>query len=268
VIADEAAREIPGLETLEDALGHRFRDRTLLEKALTHSSYSNERERAGVKTDGAASEGPARENNERLEFLGDSVVGMVAADLLYRAHPSWREGELTRALHQLVDRRGLSRLARELDLGVWLRLGRTELRSAGHQKSTILADAMEAVLGALFLDGGLEPVRRFVARAFASALAADAPRVDLDPKTRFQEWVMEGFGVFPSYRDVRDSGVDGDEERFTVEALIRDQPVARGSARSKRIAERRAAEDAYARRDELARALAASASASEGMGDV
>ena len=256
---DEAACEQPALEALEQTLGHRFRDRTLLETALTHSSYSNER------ANERANESAAIENNERLEFLGDSVIGMVAADLLVRAHPTWREGELTRALHQLVDRRGLSRLARELGLGAWLRLGRTELRSGGREKSTILADAMEAVLGAVFLDGGVEPVRDFFRRVFAAALDADAPRVDLDPKTRFQEWVMEHFDVFPSYRDVADTGVEGDEDRFTVEALIRGRPVARGTARSKRIAERRAAAEAYAARDGIAAAL--QDPAAEGGGD-
>lgn len=227
----------PALDVLEQALDYAFRDRSRLEQALTHSSFANENEGAG--------------HNERLEFLGDSVIGMVAAGLLYRAHPAWREGELTRALHRLVDRRGLARLARQLGLGDHLRLGRTEVRSAGREKDTILADAMEAVVGALYLDGGVEPVERFVARVFADAFAAEAPRVDLDPKTRFQEWVMETFGVFPSYRTVDDTGVEGDDGRFTAELFIADQPVARGTARSKREAERRAAREAHARREGL-----------------
>lgn len=222
---------------LERELGHAFADPALLETALTHSSHANEQD---LDTD-----------NERLEFLGDSVIGMVAAQLLYRAHPDWREGELTRALHQLVDRRGLADLARRLDLGAYLRLGRTEQRSEGHAKDTILADAMEAVLGALYLDGGIEPVERFARRVFADALAAGAPPVALDPKTRFQEWVMSSHGVFPTYRVVEDSGVEGDEERFTSEALIGDLPVARGIGRSKRLAERRAATVAYEKRDDI-----------------
>lgn len=239
-------REAPAeLDGLERALGHRFRDRSLLETAVTHSSYANEQ---GTATD-----------YERLEFLGDSVIGMVAAQLLYRAHPEWKEGELTRALHKLVDRRGLAGLARELGVGHYLRLGRTELRSDGHDKETILADVVEAVVGALYLDAGIEPVERFAREVFGKALVPGTAPVDLDPKTRFQEWVMASFGVFPTYRIVADTGVEGDEERFTSELLIRDQPVARGVARSKRGSERRAATDASRRREEIAVLLGAPA---------
>jgi ribonuclease-3 len=227
----------PDLDDLERVLDHRFRDRSLLETALSHSSYANEQ---GLES-----------NNERLEFLGDSVVGMVAAQLLYRAHPDWREGELTRALHQLVDRRGLSKLARSFDLGTYIRLGRTELRSDGHAKETILANAMEAVLGAMYLDAGLEPVERLARRSFARALAEGATPVARDPKTRFQEWVMGEFGVFPTYRLVHDSEVEGDDERFTSELLIGDRPVGRGVGRSKRESERAAAAAAYEEREEI-----------------
>ena len=230
------------LETLEKALGRVFGDSALLETALTHSSYANEN--------------PGLADSERLEFLGDSVVGMVAAQLLYRAHPAWPEGDLTRGLHQLVDRRGLAALARRFELGRYIRLGRTELRSAGNDKDTILADAMEAVLAAMYLDGGIEPVEHFCRTHFAEALVAEAPRVALDPKTGFQEWVMTQFGVFPTYRTTDDSGIEGDEDRFTVELLIRGEPVGRGTARSKREAERRAAAVAHEAREELALRLA------------
>jgi ribonuclease-3 len=229
--------EARDLASLEQALGYEFRDRTLLEAAVTHSSYANENRGAS--------------DNERLEFLGDSVIGMVGAGLLYLAHPEWREGDLTRGLHQLVDRSGLADLARRLDLGAHLQLGATELRSDGRDKDTILADAMEAVLGALYLDGGLGPVEAFAARVFDKALKVGAPRVELDPKTRFQEWVMTRFGVFPTYRVVDDSGVEGDEERFTTELVISEHAVARGSGRSKRRAEREAAVVADTRRDEI-----------------
>jgi ribonuclease-3 len=228
---------VSDLATLERTLSHTFADRSLLETAVTHSSYAHER---GLAAD-----------NERLEFLGDSVVGLVVAQLLYRAHPEWREGELTRGLHQLVDRRGLASLARDLDLGAYLLLGRTELRSDGRSKDTILADAMEAVLGALYLDAGIEPVESFARRVFAKSLAAEAPRVDLDPKTRFQEWAMERFGVFPTYRTVGDTGIEGDEERFTCEAMIGHRSVATGVGRSKRDAERCAAAEAYAMHEEI-----------------
>ncbi len=235
----ESPEEGPALpvEDLERVLDHSFADRTLLETALTHASHANEE---GLDSD-----------NERLEFLGDSVVGMVAAQLLYRAHPDWREGELTRALHQLVDRRGLAALARELELGSYLQLGRTEIRSGGREKDSILADGMEAVLGALYIDGGLDPVERFARRHFAEALSAEAKPVARDPKTRFQEWVMSTFGVFPTYRVVADSEVEGDKDRFTSEVYIHDRSIATGVGRSKREAERRAARRAYEMREEV-----------------
>ncbi len=243
----QAQPEAPGLDALEQALGHVFEDRSLLETAVTHSSYANERANERVNESRDVSD------NERLEFLGDSVIGMVAADLLYRAHPEWREGELTRALHQLVDRRGLAELAHQLDLGAYLKLGATEIRSDGRGKDTILADAMEAVLGAVYLDAGIAPVEAFATRVFQAAFEAGAPRVDLDPKTRFQEWVMTRFGVFPTYRTVGDTEVEGDEQRFTSEVVIGERPVARGTGRSKREAERRAAAAADRLRDEIQR---------------
>jgi len=221
------------LEELEGALGHRFADRRLLEEALQHASYANEHE--GLRS------------NDRLEFLGDAVVGLVTAHLLFAENPSWDEGALTRALHLIVDRRGLSDLARRLGVGAHLRLGTTERQSEGHEKDSILADAMEALLGALYLDGGLEPVRRLVEREFAGVL--DAP-VDRDPKTRFQELVMARFGEFPTYALETDTGVEGDEARFTVRAMVRGEAWASGTGRSKRAAEFAAAARAVRRLDD------------------
>jgi ribonuclease-3 len=235
-LTDESLSPVAPLDELEKALGYTFRDRSLLETAVTHSSWANENE--GIS------------DNERLEFLGDSVVGVVVAHLLFVAHPTWREGELTRALHNLVDRRGLAGLARRLSLGDYLKLGKTELQSDGRNKQTILADGIEAVLGAMYLDGGVEPVERLAREVFAEALEAAAPRVDLDPKTRFQEWVMARHGVFPNYRTVEDTKVEGHDERFTCEVLVGERSVARGVARSKREAERRAAAIALETRDE------------------
>ena len=228
------------LDRFEGALGYHFSRRELLEDALRHSSYAHE-----LQTRSAAasrSEGPARvEDNERLEFLGDAVVAVVVAHALYRAKPEWREGELTRALHALVEGRSLERLARKLDLGSVLRLGRTEQQSGGREKPTILANAMEAVIGAIFLDGGLEAVERFVDRVFGDALASDAAPVRRDPKTEFQERVMAVEGEFPSYRVIRDSQIEGDEARFTVEVRVGNRALAEGVGRTKRAAERLAA---------------------------
>jgi len=230
------------LDDLEAALGYRFRERELLCVALRHSSYAHEN--------------VSVESNERLEFLGDAVIGLVVADLLYEAHRDWSEGDLTRALAALVDRKALSGLAREFGLGDCLALGRTERRSAGSDKSTILADAMEAVIGAIYLDGGLEPVRDLVRGRYASALAPDAPRVERDPKTHLQELVMALRGEFPSYHLVSDSGIEGDERRFEVEVRVQGERWALGTGRSKRRSERDAAQQALPRALEAARAEA------------
>lgn len=234
--ANGGGREAEGaedLEPLEEALGYRFSDRVLLETALCHSSYAHE-------TEGVSS-------NERLEFLGDAVIGNVVAHLLFEAHPRWKEGDLTRALHRLVDKRALSELARKIDIGPYLRLGRTERRSAGETKTTILADAMEALIGAMYLDGGMEAVVALAFRAFPEALAANAPRVGRDPKTAFQERVMAETGEFPRYCILEDSGIEGDDERFHVEVRVQGEAWGAGQGRTKRSAERAAAERAMQR---------------------
>ncbi len=223
-MTSESATDLrPPIERLETVLGHVFRDRRLLEEALQHASFANER-------DGVVS-------NDRLEFLGDAVVGLVVGQLLFSANPGWDEGALTRALHGIVDRRGLSQLARRLGVGVHLRLGSTERQSSGHEKDSILADAMEALMGAMFLDAGLDPVRALIEREFAAELVAGAMPVDRDPKTRFQELVMERHGEFPTYTLEGDSGLDGDEARFTVRAVVQGVSLASGTGRTKRAAE-------------------------------
>ena len=215
------------LSTLETALGYRFRHREHLEIALHHSSYAHDHK--GV------------ESNERLEFLGDSVVGLVVAHALYESKPEWDEGELTRALHALVEGRSLAALARSLDLGAVLKLGRTERSSGGEEKDSILADAMEAVIGAMYLDGGFASVRPFVDRVFGEALHAAAPPVARDPKTELQERAMASCGEFPTYRLILDSTIEGDEERFEVEVVLCGDALASGIGRTKRAAERSAA---------------------------
>lgn len=217
---------------LEAALGYAFHRPELLATALRHASHAHE-----------TGEG---ESNERLEFLGDAVLGLAVAHALYEARPDWREGDLTRATHALVDGRALERLARELALGPALALGRTERLSGGCEKPSILADAMEAVLGALYLDGGFEPVAAFVRSRFAEALAADTTPVERDPKTALQERTMAAVGVFPSYRVVGDSGIEGDDRRFTVEVVLQGEALARATERTKRAAEREAARIALA----------------------
>ena len=226
----ESQHEGELLARLEETLGYRFEDRGLLENALQHSSYAHEH--------------PAAESNERLEFLGDSVLGLVVAHALYAARPDWAEGQLTRALHALVEGRSLARLARSMGVGSALRLGRTERQSGGEDKDSILANAMEAIIGAVYLDGGLDAASQLVERVFADALDADAPPVARDPKTAFQEKVMAAEGIFPTYRLVSDSSIEDDEERFHVEVRVAGERVGEGVGRTKRAAEREAAQRA------------------------
>jgi ribonuclease-3 len=233
----EEAERADVLDRLEAALGYRFVRRALLEDALRHSSYANER---------SSQQATRVEDNERLEFLGDAVLAIVVAHALYRAQPEWREGELSRALHALVEGRSLVKLARSFELGSAIRLGSTERASGGQEKASILENAMEAVVGAIYLDGGLDAAASFVEAAFGEALTADAAPVRRDPKTEFQERVMADEGCFPEYRVVTDSLVEGDEERFTVEVVLHGKPLARGVGRTKRAAERLAAADALA----------------------
>lgn len=151
-LSEPASIPSNGLAELETALQHRFADQSLLVLALTHSSIAHER--------GASD--PQKEDNERLEFLGDSVVGMVAAEAVYRRYPGLPEGDLTRLRGSLVSRRHLAEVAQGLDLGKYLLLGRGEERSGGRTKTALLANAMEAVIGALYLDAGLEAARRLI----------------------------------------------------------------------------------------------------------
>lgn len=227
--ADRAA----ALDALEKRLGVQFDDRTLLEAAFLHSSYAHD---AAAKI----------ESNERLEFLGDSVLALVVANALYRAKPGWQEGELTRSLHALVEGRSLAKVAKRFELGPLLRFGRTEEASGGAEKPSILADTVEAVIGALYLDGGIEKATEFIERAFGESLTADAPRVERDPKTDLQERTMAVVGEFPTYEVVGDTGIEGDDVRFTVEVKLQGRALASGIGRTKRKGERAAAASALA----------------------
>lgn len=228
--ADAAPREgeeeaSSGASALGEALDYRFRDERLAATALSHPSHAHE-------TGGGR-------GNERLEFLGDAVLDLVIARILYEEHPDWPEGELTRARASLVNKRELARRARALGLRELVKLGRTELRTAGSDKDSILSNCFEAVIGAVYLDGGLEPVFTLARRSFAEALAGG--EFQRDAKTAFQEWAHARFRVTPSYRLLVDSGVDDDEGRFRVEVCIGDDAWGVGTGRTKRSAERAAA---------------------------
>lgn len=218
-----------GRSELEEALGYRFRDRELLELALTHRSHANER---GLP-----------EHNERLELLGDAVLGLVVAEWLFRAHPELPEGELSKRKSYLVSAPALTGFAAGLGVGRAIHLGVGEERSGGRDKPSLLADTFEALLGAVYLDGGIEPVRRIVA-PFLAHVVERRPRVlEADAKTRLQEDLQARGWPLPEYRLIAETGPDH-AKSFTVECRVRDRPAGRGEGSSKKVAEQRAAAEA------------------------
>jgi ribonuclease-3 len=221
---------------LEARLEYGFADKALLTLALTHSSRVHER-----------GEGePQPEDNERLEFLGDAVVGMLVAEAVYRRYTELSEGALTRLRGTLVSRRHLAEVARGLELGQHLLLGRGEERSGGRAKAALLANAMEAVIGAIYLDGGLEAARRLV-EARVVTPAVEALRVALtagggmgDFKSALQELLQARRQGQPEYRTIRESGPDYEKE-FFVQARVVGAVLAEGSGSTRKRAEQDAA---------------------------
>jgi ribonuclease-3 len=216
--------------TLEDRLGLRFTDRVMALAAVTHKSYVNEhRVEAGLA------------DNERLEFLGDAVIDLAVSHRLMERFPGAPEGELSKMRAAVVDEPGLCEMARELDLGPLLRLGRGEELTGGRQKASLLADAMEAVIAAVFLDAGLGAVLRIVDRFLGQAFArAAAGTLDRDFKTQLQELAQSRLRATPRYRVVGERGPDH-SKTFEVEADLRGEVLGRGTGRSKKDAEQSAA---------------------------
>ncbi|HEY2858261.1 MAG TPA: ribonuclease III [Terracidiphilus sp.] len=234
------------LGELESAVGHRFTDPDLLVRALTHRSLANEQ----------AATHPA--DNERLEFLGDAVLGLMVAEAMFLHYPDWSEGELTRVRAQLVSRQHMAEVASALNLGKHLRLSRGEDRSGLRRKATVLSNSMEAVLGAVFLDGGLEPVRTFV-RAHVMGEAAEQLARELQSgaalgnyKSALQEHLQGAHLGAPVYKVKSESGPDH-RKRFLVEVRLKPgegepgKPLARGLGSTKKHAEQDAARRALAR---------------------
>lgn len=214
------------MQALEEKLGYTFRDPALLENALTHSSYANENRAAGAQS------------NERLEFLGDSVLGMVTADYLYRTHPDLPEGDLTRTRAALVCEESLVEVAQAWGLGQYLKLGRGENAGGGRTRPSIQADAVEAVLAAVFLDGGIAPARKIIQTYILDAEAERARNRDY--KTALQELVQRESGQVLRYCLVGSSGPDH-AKIFTVEVELNGASVGRGQGHSKKEAEQNAA---------------------------
>lgn len=210
------------------ALDYRFRDPSLADLALTHRS-------AG------------RPNNERLEFLGDAFLGAIVAEMLYEAHPNASEGELSRLRAQLVNGQALAAIARELELGDRLRLGPGELKSGGFRRESILADAFEAMIAAVYLDGGFDACRQVLRTLFSERVAA-LPRSSKDAKTRLQEHLQARGWPLPRYELIGSYG-DDHAKQFDVRCTV-SEPLALGAdanGSSRRAAEQEAAERVLAR---------------------
>lgn len=215
------------IKDLEAAIGYRFRNITLLQNALTHSSYANERWHNSLLS------------NERLEFLGDSILGMVVAEYLYRNFPDRPEGELTRMRADMVCETSLAQIAVRLDLGKHLLLGHGEERFGGRTRPSILADAVESVIAASFLDGGMAAAESFINRF----VLCDVPVSKLhntDYKTSLQELVQQKKNQVLAYRLVGESGPDHDKT-FIAQVLLNDEVIGEGSGSSKKRAEQDAA---------------------------
>ena len=219
-------------EALDRALGVVFHDARLREAALTHRSYAFER---GLTV-----------TNERLEFLGDSVLGVVVTDLAYRNYPDMPEGALAKLRAAIVNMSALADVARSLDLGSSVMLGKGEEQSGGRNKSSILADALEAVFGAVYLDRGLDVARELIERLFLPRMEAYVRgEGDRDYKTILQELASQLLHAMPEYRLV-ERGPDHQKE-FTATVLLAGKPMGTGVGRSKKEAEQRAAREAHMR---------------------
>jgi ribonuclease-3 len=217
---------------LERKLDYRFSRPELLDRALSHASWTNE-----AALDALAS-------NQRLEFLGDAVLELAVSRLLYENFPEADEGTLTRSRAALVNERALARLARQLDLAPWLRLGRGERAAGGADKPSILADAMEALFGAIYLDGGLEAAAQVIERLIGPRLEGALARAPgRDPKTQLQELAQRRFHLTPRYTLVSESGPDH-AKRFAAEVEVGGRVWGMGEGRSRKEAERLAAAQA------------------------
>ncbi|MGC2400808.1 MAG: ribonuclease III [Acidobacteriaceae bacterium] len=242
----------PVPNTLQEVLGHTFKEPQLLVKALTHSSLAYEQTLESRQ--GESGKLAREEDNEQLEFLGDAVLGMVVAEILFRRYPDLHEGEWTRLRASLVSRRHLTQVASALDLGSHLRLGRGEERGGGRKKSTLLANCVEAIIGALYLDGGLSPVHAFVTGHVVAPYMNDLRQaldhgVSLgDHKTALQELLQAKKTGPPAYVLKAESGPDH-RKRFLVEVRVAEgsspKPLARGVGTTKKRAEQEAARRAF-----------------------
>ena len=216
------------MKELEKKLGYVFQNPALLSEALNHSSYANEHRALG------------EQSNERLEFLGDSVLGFVTAEFLFELHRDLPEGDLTRQRAALVCEQSLHEVAKMLDLGKYLKLGKGEDAGGGRTRPSILADATEAVFAAVYLDGGIEAASALIHRVLLDKEGEHAEELVQDYKTALQEMVQRKSGQALSYRMVGESGPDHNKT-FTAEVLLNGDGIGTGSGHSKKEAEQAAA---------------------------
>lgn len=220
------------LTALEEVLGTGFRDRALLTSAITHRSFLNENRHANW------------DHNERLEFLGDAVLELVVTHALFQNYPNKPEGELTAIRAALVNTAALAAAAERIDLNRFLLFSKGEAKDTGRARQYILANALEALIGALYLDQGYESAAAFIrSHLLARTEEVVANRLWQDPKSRFQELAQEQTSITPTYTLLSQTGPDHDRV-FTIGVFLRDKEVARGSGKSKQEAERAAAEAA------------------------
>ncbi|MBP3415032.1 MAG: ribonuclease III [Clostridia bacterium] len=217
------------MERLEERINYHFNNKMYLKMALTHSSYANEER--GLKS------------NERLEFLGDSVLSIIVSQYLFELYKNKQEGDLTELRASLVCEKTLAEFARSIDLGGHLLLGRGEQNSGGRERPSILSDAFEAVIAAIFLDGGMEEAKKFVLSFVVEELKKPAARTTSDYKTTLQEIVQQNGEERLEYVLVAETGPDHNK-RFTVEVHLNSNVIGKGSGRSKKLAEQQAARQA------------------------
>lgn len=215
-----------GMQLLEERIGYSFEKKELLQQALTHSSFSNEQKINKMQ------------DYERLEFLGDAVLELVSSEFLFSGHKELPEGELTKMRASLVCEPALAFCARDIELGKFMRLGRGEESTGGRNRDSITSDGMEAVIGAIYLDGGMEPARTFIHRFILSDL--ENKRLFYDSKSNLQELVQGTLKKEISYRLLEESGPEHDKT-FVAEVVMGDECLGRGTGRTKKSAEQQAA---------------------------
>ena len=214
------------LKKLEQTIGYQFTAKSLLEQAMTHSSYANEKHLGKLGC------------NERLEFLGDAVLELISSDFLYKKFRNNQEGELTKKRASMVCEKSLAYCAREFGLPEFILLGRGEEMMGGRKRDSIVSDALESLIGAMYLDGGFEPAQTFVLKFILNDL--EDKRIFYDSKTVLQEMVQEGGNHPVEYRLLKEEGPDHNKS-FEVSAMLDGQEIGRGIGRTKKSAEQRAA---------------------------